>query len=103
MRCSGRVLLSLVVMASSCGQAWPAAPETRALGFLAGEVPRWFDANKCYSCHNNGDAARALYAARRLGVHVDTKALEGTTAWLAQPERWSRNGGDGAYNDRVLM
>lgn len=80
-----------------------AAPESRAVAFLAGEVPRWSPANKCFSCHNNGDAARALYTARRLGVMVEAKVLDDTTAWLSQPARWDRNGGDGTYNDRVLM
>ena len=39
------------------------APELRAVGFLSHEVPKWSRENHCYSCHNNGDAARALYEA----------------------------------------
>ena len=39
----------------------PKSPEARAVAFLAAEVPRWFRENKCYSCHNNGDAARACW------------------------------------------
>src|SRR3982750_1650529 len=35
-----------------------------ALHFLSTEVPRWEQQNHCYSCHNNGDAARALYLAK---------------------------------------
>ena len=38
--------------------------EAHAIGFLAAEVPKWKRDNGCYSCHNNGDAARALCAAR---------------------------------------
>ncbi len=34
------------------------SPEARAVAFLAREVPRWSRENHCYSCHNNGDAAR---------------------------------------------
>jgi hypothetical protein len=40
-------------------------PEERALVYLAREVPRWSVENKCHSCHNNGDAARALYQTKR--------------------------------------
>ncbi|MDQ3441078.1 MAG: hypothetical protein M3478_12095, partial [Planctomycetota bacterium] len=39
------------------------ADEARAVGFLVREVPKWKTENDCYSCHNNGDAARALILA----------------------------------------
>src|SRR5437764_2849175 len=80
----------------------PATPEARALGFLAREVPRWARENRCYSCHNNGDAARALYAAVRVGRTVPPAALADTTRWLERPEGWDHNGGDGAFSDRKL-
>ena len=37
--------------------------EDRALAYLIREVPAWSREHKCFSCHNNGDAARALYTA----------------------------------------
>jgi hypothetical protein len=79
-----------------------AAPdaEARALAYLAREVPRWSVENKCYSCHHNGDAARALYDAVRRGRTVPSKALADTTRWLARPDDWDKNGGDGPFNDR---
>jgi choline-sulfatase len=77
-------------------------PEERALAYLAREVPRWAAKNKCYSCHNNGDAARALYAAARQGFAVPAKALADTTRWLTQPEKWEHNGGEGEFNDKKL-
>jgi hypothetical protein len=61
-----------------------------ALRFLKAEVPRWARENHCYSCHNNGDAARALYLARQRGYPVDTEILKGTTEWLGQPAQWSQ-------------
>jgi len=61
-----------------------------ALRFLTAEVPRWRRENHCYSCHNNGDAARALYLARQRGYPIDSEVLEGTTAWLGQPAQWSQ-------------
>ncbi len=77
-------------------------PEERALAYLAREVPRWAVHNRCYSCHNNGDAARALYVAARLGRRVPPEALADTTRWLARPAGWDRNGGEGPFNDRKL-
>jgi hypothetical protein len=78
------------------------APEARAVAFLVREVPRWHEEHRCFSCHNNGDAARALYEAVRAGHIVDPQALADTTRWLLQEERWDHNGGDGAFSDKRL-
>jgi hypothetical protein len=80
----------------------PSSPEARSVAFLAREVPRWHRENHCYSCHNNGDAARALYQAARAGHRVAREALADTTGWLLQPAGWDRNGGDGPFNDKRL-
>jgi hypothetical protein len=80
----------------------PATPEERAIAFLAREVPRWSRENRCFSCHNNGDAARALYHAIRLGFAVPQKALVDTCEWLAKPERWDRNEGKSGMSDKGL-
>jgi hypothetical protein len=66
------------------------------------EVPAWSRENHCHSCHNNGDAARALYTAQRLGRPIMAGALAETSRWLAQPETWDHNGGDGPFSDRRL-
>lgn len=81
---------------------WGESPEDRALAYLAREVPRWSAEHKCYSCHNNGDAARPLYVASRLGRPVPARALADTTRWLARPDDWDHNGGEGPLNDRKL-
>jgi hypothetical protein len=96
--------LSLVALALAPYAAPPAAlaPEERALAYLGREVPRWARENRCYSCHNNGDAARALYTAVRLGRPVPPAALADTTAWLARPGGWDRNGGQGSFSDKKL-
>lgn len=72
------------------------------MDYLAKEVPRWSRDNHCFSCHNNGDAARALYAARRLGYTVSAAALADTTRWLVQPARWDDNHGSPAASDKKL-
>jgi hypothetical protein len=96
-------LLLLVSLAGMLpGQAKPVSPERRALAFLSREVPRWSSANHCYSCHNNGDGARALYAAVRLSYDLPSDALADTSRWLARPEKWDHNGGEGPANDRKL-
>ncbi|HEX7901916.1 MAG TPA: hypothetical protein VF950_29425 [Planctomycetota bacterium] len=70
-------------------------PETRAVDFLAREVPKWRAENGCFSCHNNGDAARALIAA---GREVDPATL----AFLRRPESWKDNGPDKEFSDKKL-
>ncbi len=75
----------------------PETPEDRAVAFLTREVPKWARENRCYSCHNNGDAARALFQASRKGYRVPDQALADTTGWLLRPAGWDHNGGEGAY------
>jgi squalene cyclase len=79
-----------------------ATPESRAIAYLSREVPRWSADNKCYSCHNNGDAARALYTAHRLKHSLPAKTLDDTSAWLTKPENWHKNGGDVEFKDDGL-
>jgi hypothetical protein len=78
------------------------AAEERALAFLAQEAQRWTAENKCFSCHNNGDAARALYAAVRRGRPLPARALDETTRWLSRPADWDRNPGEEAPRDLGL-
>jgi hypothetical protein len=78
------------------------APEARAVEFLAREVPQWSRENRCFSCHNNGDAARALYEAARAGFRVPPEAMADTTPWLAVPAKWDHNGGEGPFSDKRL-
>jgi len=79
----------------------PAAPEAKAISFLAREVPRWRLEHPCHSCHNNGDAARALLAAAGAG-HDVKQALSETLAWLGQPAGWDRNASAGGIDNKPL-
>jgi hypothetical protein len=76
--------------------------EEKAIAFLAREVPAWSKDNGCFSCHNDGDAARALYAASRKGYAIPSNALAATTAWVSQPNIWEENKGDPGFSDRTL-
>ncbi len=91
----------ILLLAMPAFAAGPTAEE-RAIAFLSREVPRWSRENRCFSCHNDGDGARALYVAQRRGWTVDTVALRNTAAWLAAPERWDSNRGDPAISDKKL-
>ena len=114
---SGVTLLAFLIL-SWCGHRCshlgrnrrPA--EARAVAYLAGEVPAWRRDHPCYSCHNNGDAARALVAAwqparrcsrgprrhaaagSRTGAMGDAtaaaKAAPTTSAWRASSSRTRR-------------
>lgn len=77
-------------------------PEARAVAFLAAEVPKWTRENECCSCHNNGDAARALIEAARLGELTDRAPLADTLRFLSAPESWDDNGPDGPFKDKRL-
>lgn len=79
-----------------------ATVEAKALSFLQREVPAWKTDNGCFSCHNNGDAARALYAALRKQMAVSATAVADTNAWLSAPLRWDENKGDPGFNDKKL-
>jgi hypothetical protein len=94
--------LGVTVAGAALAEEPAATPEVRALGFLVQEVPRWSRENHCFSCHNNGDAARALYAAVRLAEPLPPEALADTNRWLAEPERWDHNGGEGPFSDKRL-
>lgn len=106
-----RLLSLLAVAATGCNtttlpiqsrSTLPDSPEGRALNFLVKEVPRWSRENHCFSCHNNGDAARALFAASALGYPISKAALTDTIAWLQKPESWDHNQGDPAFSDKCL-
>lgn len=92
----------LISETSADPPAPPGSPEDRAIAFLAREVPRWPRENQCFSCHNNGDAARALFAAKKHGVEFPSEALGDTTEWLSHPRRWEHNGGAPEFNDKQL-
>ena len=77
-------------------------PEERAIHYLQTDVPRWSRDNGCYSCHHNGDAARALFLAQRKGYSIDPTALAGTRQWLAAPDQWERHRGSPAFSDPRL-
>ena len=101
-RLSGCLALAAALSCASPPPESPSTPENRAVRFLAREVPQWPVKNKCFSCHNNGDAARALASARRRSIPFDAAALESTFRWLRGPDEWKHNGPDVEYSDKKL-
>lgn len=96
------ICLFVVAIAGGTARCEERRAQERAVAFLAREVPKWQRENKCFSCHNNGDGARALYEAKRLGYRVDEETLKATTAWLARPDNWDQNGGKAEFSDKKL-
>jgi hypothetical protein len=72
----------LVVTAALAEAAGSIEAIKRAEDYLAREVPRWRTENGCYSCHNNGDGARALLLAGR------GRDIADTLAFLRKPSEW---------------
>ena len=78
----------------------PAALES-SVAFLSREVPRWKTEQGCYSCHNNGDAVRALVAAAAAGFDVRGPIAD-TLAFVSEPQRWTSNSRGGPSDDQAL-
>jgi len=101
--CLGASTIALLSFAVRAATQSPAGglPVSRAVAYLGAEVPRWRREHPCYSCHNNGDAARALIAAERSG-HLLRGVLQDTLDWLAHPDRWDSNAKGGGFDDKTL-
>ncbi|HUQ92403.1 MAG TPA: hypothetical protein VM120_12040 [Bryobacteraceae bacterium] len=88
--------VSVIAMALAARGAELDDALARAVHYLSAEVPAWKTANGCFSCHNNGDAARALMVANAAGP------LKDTLAWLRRPELWDKQQLDAAFRDKNL-
>ena len=100
--------VSITFVALLCGLATArgddrlAEPERRAVDFLAREAAAWPAENECFSCHNNGDGARAVYAAVKLGYESPRARLRDTTDWLSRPGDWRRTETPAEFRDDRL-
>src|ERR1051326_2130606 len=79
-----------------------ASSEQRAVEYLSGEVQRWSRENHCFSCHNNGDAARAVFRAARSGYAIPETAVADTVAWLTQPAKWENTQSNPGFSNPTL-
>jgi hypothetical protein len=73
----------------------------KGVDYLKVEVPKWKAGHPCYSCHNNGDATRALLVAASKGYDIGT-SLDDTLTFLKQPARWDQNKAPGGFDDKTL-
>ncbi len=76
--------------------------EEKALVYLSQEVRAWPQETNCFSCHNNGDAARALFQARRLGYAISDASIADTREWLLTPAQWDLGPSSPIFTDRKL-
>ncbi len=97
------ITFPVILVLAGVAAADPPTPESRAIAYLAREVPAWPVEEKCFSCHNSGVGARALFAAVRLGHKVPDKALDETKRWLTQPEKWDGKRDGGVPTDPSLV
>jgi hypothetical protein len=96
-----RLVIPILLLVPSAARAQTPAT-TRAVEYLVREVPRWSRDNGCFSCHNNGDGARALYVAQQAGYRVPKSALVDTTRWLLTPADWDHDRANPAFGDKKL-
>jgi len=78
-----------------------AVPIARSVDYLKKEVPKWKAEHSCYSCHNNGDATRALLVAGSKGYDIGT-ALDDTLEFLKQPATWDQNRAPSGVDNKAL-
>jgi len=78
-----------------------AAAIAKGVDYLKVEVPKWKAEHPCYSCHNNGDATRALLVAASKGFDIGT-SLDDTLAFLKQPSTWDQNKAPSGFDDKTL-
>lgn len=81
-------MLALFSLCAALAAQPGGSPEERAIAHLIREVPAWARENHCFSCHNNGDGARALFLARAQGYAVPGDSLKDSLEWLKEPSRW---------------
>ena len=101
---SGVLLLSIAAAAQQAPtpSADPHRPAiTRGVEYLKVEVPKWKAEHPCYSCHNNGDATRALLVAQSKGYDIGT-SLDDTLQFLKQPAKWDQNKAPSGFDDKTL-
>ena len=78
-----------------------AAVIAKGVEYLKVEVPKWKKEHPCYSCHNNGDATRALLVAGAKGYDIGT-SLDDTLSFLKQPAQWDQNKAPSGFDDKQL-
>jgi hypothetical protein len=74
---------------------------SRGVDYLKVEVPKWKTEHPCYSCHNNGDATRALLTASAKGYDIGS-SIDDTLAFLKQPAQWDQNKAPAGVDNKSL-
>lgn len=97
---AGVAVLAVAVTAAAQSAATDAAI-ARGVKYLTVEVPKWKAEHPCYSCHNNGDAARALMVASAKGYDIGT-SLDDTIGFLKQPAGWNQSKAAEGFDDKQL-
>jgi hypothetical protein len=93
--------LVVTAVASQSPPPLTSAAITKGVAYLRAEVPTWRKEHPCYSCHNNGDATRALLEAGARGYDIGD-ALDDTLNFLKKPATWDQNKAPSGFDDKRL-
>ncbi len=66
----------------------------RAFNYLLDESSNWSGENNCFSCHNNGDAVRALLAYQQEPHTFAGSSWRKLLKWFDQPGEWLKSPSD---------
>jgi hypothetical protein len=97
----GAVLGAVSLAIAAAAQSNIDTAIARGVRYLSVEVPKWKAEHPCYSCHNNGDAARALLVASARGYDIGT-SLDDTLTFLRQPASWNQSKAADGFDDKQL-
>ena len=83
----GLLLPSLIVSTSLLADRQREAV-IEATQYLKTEALSWRTENACFSCHNNGDAMRALFECSTSPLPFRTSQWKESLLWLEAPRKW---------------
>ncbi len=84
-------------------QGETSAPLTQARAYIIQEANAWYPENNCYSCHNHGDAVRALLLNDPDGTQLQSPAWDPFWQWLADPKQWMSDAAPESRESPILV
>ena len=84
------IVLIISILAESSQARDLKQASLKAFQYLEKESLQWVQENKCYSCHNNGDAARALFlTSPKLAARFSGPQWRELIEWYQEPDKWN--------------
>ncbi len=95
------LLVAGLLVGQTSGESQRSTPLARAVDWLSRQSELWPREHRCYSCHDSGDAARAILASGPRAPQVQDR-VKSTFDFLLHPSRWDENGPKGPFSDKRL-